>query len=309
MGFFSGIINDAQRAPTAAFRPGAGPGGENIQEHSLDDPGHVVTEAHPQYQAEEMAAAPRPDARQGARNPDGAVQPPAITDSGRSGREAVVAARGRVAEPDSLTSVASLGTGGKQIGSRIEPQNPQVQIEAEPAGLLRPAMAEAIALTQRAAPGRGAVAVPDLAVKAGDGYVEQEQRQVAMPRQPVGIDLQLVAPQRADAGVEAVAAAPASRVATEAASPPGIAEYSTLAQQEAAIQGSVESRPVTPAPAAMDVSPARRPGPGQGATLNTGPQVHIGHIDIVVLAPEQAARPLQPPASADLASRHYLRRL
>lgn len=73
---------------------------------------------------------------------------------------------------------------------------------------------------------------------------------------------------------------------------------------------SIVSRPVMPAPAAMDVPPARDPAPGRAAAPDAGPQVHIGHIDIVVLAPEQA-RPQQLPlsASADLASRHYLRRL
>lgn len=307
MGFFSDIISDARRASTAAYRISAEPGGERIQEHSLDDPGHVVAEALPQYQAEEMATAPRPDASHGARSLDDSVQPAAMPDPGRNKRDAVVPARGMVAEPDSLASVASLATVGKRMGPRIEPQNLQEHIEAEPARFLHPAAtAGASAMTRKPASDSQATAGPEPAVQA-EGR-RAERKQAALPRRTEEAGLQPVAPQYAGAGDEAIAGAPASHAATGAASPQGVADDSPLARQEAAILGSVESRPVTPAPAAIDLSPVRRPGQSQGSAA--GPQVHIGHIDIVVLAPEPA-RPLQQPLSApaDLASRHYLRRL
>lgn len=270
----------------------------------MDDPGNVVAEAVAQQGADEMSAVPQPDMAHGVRNLLGAVQPPAMPETGRGMRDAGMPDHGRLAEPDASASMAPLAAEHERIGGRIESRHLEAGIEPEPAGLLRPAPAKFPAAAQPS-PVHGAEDVPDLAVKAGDGPLEQERRKVAKLRLPESVDLQLVASQGPDAGFEAAAGAPVN-VAPPA---PGAAENPSAEQQDAAIQGRVESRPVTPAPAAMDVSPARRSGLGQGATLNAGPQVHIGHIDIVVLAPEQAARPVQPPASADLASRHYLRRL
>lgn len=279
----------------------------------MDDPGNVVAEAVAQQRADEMSAVPQPDTAHGVRNLLDAVQPPAMPETGRGMRDAGMPDHGRFAEPDASASMAPLATGHERIGGRIESRQLEAGIESAPAGFLQPAPVKSPAKSPAAAqpsPVHGAEDVPDWAVKDGDGLLEQERRKVAKLRLPESVDLQNVASQGPDSGFEAVAAAPASQVATEVTSTPGVAEYSTPTQQEAAIQGSVGSRPVTPAPAAVDVSPARRSGLGHGATLNAGPQVHIGHIDIVVLAPEQA-RPQQPPlsASADLASRHYLRRL
>ncbi len=275
----------------------------------MDDPGNVVAEAVAQQRADEMRAVPQPDTAHGVRNLLGAVQPPAMPETGRGMRDAGVPDHGRLAGPDASVSMAPLATEHERVGGRIESRQLGTGIESAPAGFLRPALAKSPAAAQPS-PVHGAEAVPDLAVKDGDGLLEQERRKVAKLRLPESVDLQNVASQRPDTGFEAVAAALASQVATEVTSTPSVAEYSTPAQQEAAIQGSVGSRPVTPAPAAMDVSPARRSELGHGATLNAGPEVHIGHIDIVVLAPEQARQQQPPlPASADLASRHYLRRL
>ena len=289
MGFFSDIISDAHRPPMAAFQTSGEPGAAKAEERSFGDPGSVVTEAMPQQRGgDDATASSRRDAGHEIRNFNDAVQPAVLPTAapGREEQDVVAPDHGVVAEPGSLVSVAPRVMEGKQI-------------EPAQAAFLHRAMAGAVAATGQSLPVARAVAVTDTARMAGDGSVEQEQRQVAMPRQPEGVDLQLVAPQRADAGVE-----------TAAGVSIGVAETPPVAPQEPAMTGSVESWPVTPAPAATDASHVRRSDLHQGAALNAGPQVHIGQIDIVVLAPEPA-RPFQPPVSAstDLANRHYLRRL
>ncbi|MDP1896971.1 MAG: hypothetical protein Q8K43_03700 [Sulfurimicrobium sp.] len=309
MGFFSDIIIDAQRASTAAFRTSAEPGGENIQEHSLDDPGHVVTETLPQQRAGAVRAAPQPVSAHEVWNLDAAAPPPAMPETGSGTQDAGIPEHGVLAEPDASASMVPLATENERIGAHLGPRHREAHIDLEHEGYLRPALAKSPAAVQPS-PVHGAEDGADFAVKARDGRLEQKLRKVAMLRQAEDADLQLVAPQRPVAGFETVTGIPASQPETEAISPADVADGATPARQEAAILGSVASRPAASAPAAIDLAPARRPGQSQGAAMNAGPQVHIGHIDIVVLAPEPA-RPIQPSvsASADLVSRHYLRRL
>jgi hypothetical protein len=76
-------------------------------------------------------------------------------------------------------------------------------------------------------------------------------------------------------------------------------------QQGAHISTQFPSRrPVETALAEPRRYTAPRPPQGQ----DPGPRVHIGHIDIVVVAP-QAPQPTSAPASSNLASRSYLRSL
>lgn len=270
----------------------------------MDGPGNIVAEAAAQRRADEMRAVPQPDTAHGVRNLLDAVQPPAMPETGRGMRDAGMPDHGRLAEPDASASMAPLASEHERIGGRIEPRHLEASIEPEPAGFLRPALA-GTATTAQPSPAHGTEAVPQPAVQPGGGRGERERQPVAMPRQAAAA-VQRVAAERAGTGVEAAAGAPVN----VAPSAPGAAENPSAEQREAAMADSIVSRPVMPAPAAMDVPPARDPAPGRAAAPDAGPQVHIGHIDIVVLAPEQA-RPQQLPlsASADLASRHYLRRL
>lgn len=305
MGFFSNIISDAQRVSATAFRTGIEPGAEKADGSLFGDPGLDMNEAAPQHRVEELAAAPRTDASQGMANSGDTLQPPDMPGAGPNEKLAVAPDHGMVAKP---VSVAPLATGGEPIGARIEPRHQEAHFEPEPAGLLRPALAEAPVAAQPF-PAHGADAAPEPGAQDGGRRAEQERRRAAVRQRPEEADLQLVAPQSAEAGFAAINGVAVIHAATEARSLQDVAEEAPPARQEAMAAGFA-SRPAASAPVAIDLTPVRCPAPGHAAASNAGPQVHIGHIDIVVLAPEQA-RPQQPPvsASADVASRHYLRRL
>lgn len=75
-------------------------------------------------------------------------------------------------------------------------------------------------------------------------------------------------------------------------------------------QGSeiIGAQPLRTSPMPERVAQGHQPDPRREP--DSGPQIHIGHIDIVVLAPEPArANQAAPSAASDLANRHYLRRL
>jgi hypothetical protein len=234
------------------------------------------------------------------------------TGPGQNGNNAVAPGHDLLAGPGSSAPVAPHETGGVQAGLRTTARSLEKKIEPEQGGAFPHALSESDASTtlRQPAPGNGLVAAPDAALNAGGGRAAQTRQQAAHAKQPEGAILKLALPEREDAGAGAAKGTPDLRTEIRAELPQEVADIPSPAQQNPAHADSVESRAVTPPPAAIDVSPVRRAEGGHAAASNTGPQVHIGHIDIVVLAPEPA-RPFQPAASAsaDLASRHYLRRL
>ncbi len=333
MGFFSDIIRDAHRASAAPIQDSREPAPLNSLEHPPGDPGNVVAEGGVSLKGGNVAAASSlPDAggavdgqyaRQGGNVAATAPHPEAAPDArgagvvgllatapGQSGNSAVAPGHEALAGLDSSASIAPHAAGGVQAGLRSAAWSLEKQIEPEPAELSSHALSDASASLRRPAPGNGLAAVPDPALSAEGGRAAQTRQQAAHAKQPEGAILKLALPEREDAGAGAAKGAPDLRAEIRAELPQEVADIPSPAPQNPAHADSVESRLVTPPPAAIDVSPVRRAEGGHDPASNTGPQVHIGHIDIVVLAPEPA-RPFQPAssASADLASRHYLRRL
>jgi hypothetical protein len=293
MGFFIDIINDARRPSAAAFAESSGPPATAEEWASPAAGVELMAESAPLLREGVEPAAlvpPSGEAREG-RQPIGPVRqtmPPAIKDN--KGPTEFVVAYSSPAGPETVGHHSVQAAADAPVANRITP--------GRDAGTASKCSA-AVAVVKDAGQALSAAVSPP---------VEPEKREAEYGREDeYGPRTRTTDKIRSLRNAES-----GTGDADQAALGP---QDSTAARNAVASREvpkvSVESRLATPAPAATEIPPGPRLLDVRQATAaDSGPRVHIGRIDIVVLAPEPA-RHAQPSmtAPADLANRLYLRRL